>query len=160
MLQYFPNVYGPNSEEGKLEFTTWMTGLNISACKYWMLLGDFNFIRAPENRNKVGGDHNSMMTFNSIIINLDLMEIPLNGRSFTWSNMQECPLLEKLDWIFTSSDWINDHPNTLAFPMAKISSDHVPIKVQIDSNIPKSNIFKFEEFWTEFEGFIDIFEKY
>ena len=44
--------------------------------------------------------------------------------------------------------------------MAKISPDHVPIKVQIDSNIPKSNISRFEEFWTEFEGFIDTVEKY
>uniref|UniRef100_A0A453J5A8 Uncharacterized protein n=1 Tax=Aegilops tauschii subsp. strangulata TaxID=200361 RepID=A0A453J5A8_AEGTS len=41
--------------------------------------------------------------FNNIIINLDLVEIPLKGRSFTWSNKQDQPLLEKLDWVFTSS---------------------------------------------------------
>lgn len=157
---YLSNIYGPNSVEGKAEFTDWLTDLNISSSKYWMFLGDFNFIRGPDNRNKAGGDHNNMMIFNNIIINHDLVEIPLKGRAFTWSNMQDSPLLEKLDWIFTSSDWTIDHPNTMAFPLAKIPSDHVPIKVQIDSKIPKSQLFRFEEFWTEFEGFIDTVEKY
>lgn len=92
------------------------------------------------NRNKPGGDPQSMMTFNNIIINLDLVEIPLKGRSFTWCNMQDQPLLEKLGWVFTSSHWTSVHPSTMAIPLAKITSDHVPIKVQIDSCIPKSQI--------------------
>lgn len=110
--------------------------LNTTQVKHWIILGDFNFIRGPDNRSRAGGDHNSMMLFNNIIINLDLFEIPLKGRSFTWSNMQDNPLLEKLDWIFTNPQWTSDHPYTMAFPLAKISSDHVPIKVQIDSIKP------------------------
>ena len=96
-----------------------------------------------------------MMLYNNIIINHDLVEIPPKGRSFTWSNMQESPLLEKLGWIFTSANWTNDRPSTLAFPLAKISYDHVPIKIQIDSKIPKCNIFIFEEFRTELMAFVD-----
>ena len=107
-------------------------------------MGDFNYIRSPTNRNKPGGDPASMMTFNNIIVNLDLVEIPLKGRAFTWSNKQDQPLLKKLDWIFTSSHWTTVHPSTMAIPLAKISSDHVPIKIQIDSNIPRSQIFRFE----------------
>jgi hypothetical protein len=38
-----------------------------------------------------------MLLFNRIISQLDLVEIPLKGRAFTWSNMQDNPLLEKLD---------------------------------------------------------------
>ena len=123
-----------------------------------MILGDFNLIRGPDNRNKPGGDPNSMMIFNNIIINLDLVEIPLKGRSFTWSNKQDIPLLEKLDWVFTCSHWTNTYPCTMAFPLAKITSDHVPIKVQMESNIPKSNIFRFAEFWTKFNGFMEVVE--
>ena len=101
-----------------------------------------------------------MMLFNNIIINLDLVEIPLKGRSFTWSNKQDNPLLEKLDWVFTSSHWTSVHPSTMAIPLAKISSGHVPIKIMIDSAIPKSNIFRFEELWVEFNGFIEIVENH
>jgi hypothetical protein len=67
------------------------------------IYGGFNLIRSPENRNRGGGDNNNMLLFNSIIQHLDLEEIPLKGRAFSWSNMQLDPLLEKLDWIFTSS---------------------------------------------------------
>jgi hypothetical protein len=65
--------------------------------KYWLLTGDFNFIRDPQNRNRAGGDSNNMILFSSAIQALDLEEIPLKGRSYTWSNMQTSPLLEKLD---------------------------------------------------------------
>lgn len=45
------------------------------------------------------------MNFNEIIRNLGLLEIPLKGRKFTWSNMQNEPLLEQIDWVFTSINW-------------------------------------------------------
>uniref|UniRef100_A0A453BG26 Uncharacterized protein n=2 Tax=Aegilops tauschii subsp. strangulata TaxID=200361 RepID=A0A453BG26_AEGTS len=40
--------------------------------------------------------------FNEIIGHLGLLELPIKGRSYTWSNMQDTPLLEQLDWFFTS----------------------------------------------------------
>jgi hypothetical protein len=61
------------------------------------LLGDFNFIRAADNRNKPGGDINDMFLFNEIIGHLGLLELPLKSRKYTWSNMQSNPLLEQLD---------------------------------------------------------------
>jgi hypothetical protein len=48
----------------------------------------------------------------------DLEEIPLKGRNFTWSNMQNNPLLEKLDWVFTSAEWTTEFPNTLSYPLS------------------------------------------
>jgi hypothetical protein len=35
--------------------------------------------------------------FNDAIAHLSLIELPLKGRKFTWSNMQMDPLLEQLD---------------------------------------------------------------
>jgi hypothetical protein len=62
-----------------------------------LFLGDFNFKRSEENRNKPGGDVNDMFLFNEIIGHLGLHELPLKGTRFTWSNMQAQPLLEQLD---------------------------------------------------------------
>jgi hypothetical protein len=59
----------------------------------WIVMGDFNFIRNPNDRNKPGGDVNDMLLFNDAISNLGLVELPLKGRKFTWSNMQKEPLL-------------------------------------------------------------------
>jgi len=71
--------------------------LDTSEFDDWLLSGDFNLIRQPENRNKPGGDLSEMNFFNEIISNLDLLEIPFNDRSYTWTNMQSDPLLVKLD---------------------------------------------------------------
>ena len=92
---------------------------------------------------------------NSLIQQLDLVEVPLKGRSFTWSNMQDLPLLEKIDWIFTFANWTISFPDTLARPLAKVTSDHVPIHIQIGSDIPKASIFRFENYWFEFDGFYE-----
>lgn len=43
---------------------------------------------------------NDIFLFNAMISDLSLVELPLKGRAFTWSNMQRSPLLEQLDWFF------------------------------------------------------------
>lgn len=99
-----------------------------------------------------------MLTFNAAISNLGLIDIPLKGRKFTWSNKQTNPLLEKLDWFFTSASWTLSYPNTLAFPLAMTTSDHVPCVIQISTSMPKSNIFRFENWWMDNEGFLPLVE--
>lgn len=79
----------------------------------WLVLGDFNYIRYPHNRNREGGNIQDMLQFNEAINQLALFEIPLKGRSFTWSNMQTAPLLEKLEWFFTSETWTLTLPTPL-----------------------------------------------
>jgi hypothetical protein len=86
-----------------------------------------------------------------------LEENPLKGRFYSWSNKQENPLLERLDWIFTSAEWTSKYPDTMAIPLAKLSCDHIiPIQIKIGTKIPKARIFRFEEYWTEYEDFNNV----
>jgi hypothetical protein len=140
-------------------FVSWLYNLVISPLENWLLVGDFNFIRSHENCNKLGGDVNDVFLFNEIIGHLGLLELPLKGGSFTWSNMQSVPLLEQLDWFFTSSNWISDYPNSVVLPLAKIGSDHVPCVVTINTNIPKSKLFRFESYWVDMPGFAECVSK-
>lgn len=57
-----------------------------------------------------------MFMFNDAIIALRLVELPLLGRRFTWTNKQSDPLLERLDWFFTSNSWTLSFPNILVWP--------------------------------------------
>jgi hypothetical protein len=82
--------------------------------------------------------------------------IPLKGRQFTWSNMQKEPLLEQLDWCFTPLNWISNYPNTLMLPLARTTSDHTPCVVHISTEIPKGNVFRFENFWVQRQGLCDL----
>lgn len=63
----------------------------------WIIVGDFNLLRRPEDRNREGADPNEMFAFNEAINRLSLVELPLHGRHFTWTNKQFPPLLERLD---------------------------------------------------------------
>jgi hypothetical protein len=148
-------VYGPCQGLERDNFVSWLYNLQIPVVENWLLLGDFNFIRSPENRNKPGGDVSDMFLFNEIIGHLGLLELPLKGRSFTWSNMQKIPLLEQLDWFFTSSNWISDFSNSVVLPMARTGSDHVPCVVTINTSIPKCRLFRFENYWVDLPGFMD-----
>ena len=88
------SVYGPCDGQPRDNFVSWLYHLTIPLDENWLLLGDFNFIRSLDNRNLPGGDINDIFLFNEIIGQLGLLELPIKGRSFTWSNMQQIPLLE------------------------------------------------------------------
>jgi hypothetical protein len=91
------SVYGPCQGIERDNFVRWLYNLQIPISENWLLVGDFNFIRSHENRNKPGGDTSDMFLFNEIIGHLGLLELPLKGRAYTWSNMQEEPFWS--NWI-------------------------------------------------------------
>ena len=76
-------VYGPCGGPETDEFVQWLHDLHIQAHELWLLVGDFNFIRSVDNRNRPGADMNDIFIFNEIISYLGLVELPLKGRSFT-----------------------------------------------------------------------------
>jgi hypothetical protein len=90
-----------------------------------MLMGDFNFYRYAKNINRAGGNFQDSLIFNNIISHLGLIELPLKGRSYTWSNTQDVPLLEQIDWFFTSIAWTGVFPFSVVLPLARIISDHL-----------------------------------
>lgn len=67
----------------------------------WLIVGDFNLIRKLEDRNRPSGSVGDMMMFSNAISSLGLVEIPLHGRKFTWTNKQTPPLFLK-GWIVFS----------------------------------------------------------
>ena len=70
--------------------------------------------------------------------------------------MQDVPLLERIDWCFTSELWTLAYPNTMAIPLARTTSNHVPIVIKIGTSIPKSKIFRFENFWLQHPQFKEV----
>jgi hypothetical protein len=57
----------------------------ISGCSWVILI----FIDLQKNRNKPREKFNKILILNNIICHLDLIKLPIKGRSYTWSNMQD-----------------------------------------------------------------------
>lgn len=150
---HLSNIYGPVAAAQKPAFISWLYNWDTCQIDDWILLGDFNLMRTPENRNRPGGNPQDMLLFNDVIQHLDLVDIPFKGQAYTWSNMQDDALLEKIDWVFTSASWSLSFPNTMVQPLSWVISDHVIYVAQISTFIPKARIFRFENYWVDFDTF-------
>jgi exonuclease III len=61
------NIYAPCTPEGQLAFLIWFKNIEMPTETKWLIVGDFNLLRAPENRNKPGGSVTEMFAFNTAI---------------------------------------------------------------------------------------------
>ena len=91
------NIYDPCTPNVKRSFLEWFGNIQMPPHIDWLIVGDFNLIRKPEDRNREGGDINEMYLFNEAISALGIVELPLLGRYLTWTNKQTPPLMERLD---------------------------------------------------------------
>lgn len=85
-----------------LQLHSWFKNHTIAETDNWIFLGDFNFYRSINHHNRPGGNIQDTLVSNKAIGHLGLVELPLKGKAYTWNNMQAEPLLEQLDWFFTS----------------------------------------------------------
>ena len=128
------------------DFLEWFQNIQMPDDIDWLIIGDFNLIRRPEVRNKEGGDANEIYLFNETISRLGLVELPLVGRHFTWTNKQASPLLERLDSFFTSAAWTIKFPNTTVKSLVMETLDHWPCVIEISTKISKNRLFICENF--------------
>lgn len=83
------NIYSPCDFDGKRALwdalCAWRGNCDVGE---WCLAGDFNAVRYAEERRGSAGVLSShrreMHDFNVFIANMDLVDIPLAGRKFTW----------------------------------------------------------------------------
>lgn len=67
--------------------------------------GDFNIMRRPEDKNKDNFYAKWPDLFNMVIQSLDLKEIEMSGRQYTWARSGDDPTFEELDRVLVSTEW-------------------------------------------------------
>lgn len=90
-------------------------------------MGDFNISLKAQDKNNRNFNRRIMGSFRSMIDRLDLKEIKLNGRRFTWSNERGGVALYKLDRMFCSSAWDGLFPACALHVASTMISDHCPM---------------------------------
>ena len=82
-------VYGPQGDRLKMQFLEELRSVRQSCSGMWMICGDFNIIYKAEDKSN-GSLHRRMMgRFRRLIDDLELQELYLKGRRFTWSNERD-----------------------------------------------------------------------
>ena len=119
----------------------------------WCVGGDFNVVRFPSER--LGADQFTlaMNDFSEFIFSLGLMDIPLEGGKFTWSNNRTTPAMSRTDRFLFSSDWEDRYPTVIQKRLPKLSSDHFPILLECGKFLRGKRPFRFKNMWLKAEGF-------
>lgn len=83
------DIYAPN--DGKKRGQLWevLFRLKSSFRLPWCLGGDFNEVRFLSERKGCLRRDRSMIEFNAFIEKMELVDLPLLGRGFTWCNFAE-----------------------------------------------------------------------
>jgi len=149
-------VYGPQGDDNKILFIQEIRTVRAACPGPWLLLGDFNLITNSEDKNSGTVNRAMMGRFRRLISDLELKDLPLLGRKFTWSNRQDSPTLVKLDRVLCSLEWEQMFPNCMLQSGATEGSDHCPLILGLNDVYPGKARFHFEGFWTSLEGFQDV----
>ena len=68
----------------------------------YIIGGDFDIMQHPNAKSIDNFDTKLPYLFNSVIETLDLKEIVMSGRQYTWAGPGEEPTFEKLDRVLVS----------------------------------------------------------
>jgi len=140
------NYYVPCSHSDKQAFLDDLIELQSSLSDAWVVLGDFNLIRSPDDRSNGNFNHQEAGWFNDAIEAMDLQELPLLDRRFTWSNRQEDPVLVRLDRFFVNTEWSLCLPNSTISSFSAAVSNHCQLLFSATTTIPKPTVFRFNNY--------------
>nr|XP_023922896.1 uncharacterized protein LOC112034312 [Quercus suber] len=121
----------------------------------WCVGGNFNVVRFPSERAGATVFTAAMLEFSKFISEQGLIDIPLEGGTFTWSNSCEVASKARLDKFLFSPDWEDKFLTVCQRRMSRLLLDHFPIVLEGGSLHWGRRPFRFENMWLKDEGFME-----
>ncbi|XP_058103363.1 uncharacterized protein LOC131246914 [Magnolia sinica] len=128
----FSSIYGPSQDRDRKAF--WEE-LSLSRQKFvgaCCIAGDFDIVRNSQEKSHSRSNTPTMKQFSDWIKEEELVDLPILGARFTWSNGRESPTMCRLD---------------------RTTSDHHPISLEVVEQNWGPKPFRFELLWLSIKGF-------
>lgn len=90
-------TYGPSTIPKKPAFYKELQEAQPHQGLPWMVCGDLNVTLLPQDRTDNSNHRAQTNRFRSIVDGLQLQDLRLQGRAYTWSNEQDNPIFARLD---------------------------------------------------------------
>jgi hypothetical protein len=119
-----------------------------------IMAGDFNLIIQASDNNNRNLNRRNMAAFRKSINNLQLKDLYLHGRRYTWSNEKNAATMVKLDRVLFNQDWDAMFPNCILQAVSSEMSDECPMLLSTEAGFRPSRRFRFEDAWVEREDFL------
>ena len=136
--------YGPNdnNERGHM----WDELVSIQ--QYWRILWccfrDFNIVQFPSERLGATRITPAMEGFFEFIEDLNLVDLPLEGGSYTRSRGTNQPSMSRIDRALITHDWEKHYPDVIQRILPCPISDHSRILLEAGGMARGKSPFKFE----------------
>jgi hypothetical protein len=89
----------------------------------WLICGDFNLVLEADERST---NRLTVMDreFRRVVNGLELIDLPLQGRRYTWSNSRENATFVRLDSFLISQQWSMDFPTSSQKALTNSNHQH------------------------------------
>ncbi|CAJ2642584.1 unnamed protein product [Trifolium pratense] len=130
----------------------------------WCVVGDFNAIRRMEERigvnTMVGGTMpTKVIEFQHFIDELELVDLPLFGRRFTWYHANG-RAMSRIDRFLISDEWALRWGNGSVWVLDRDVSDHCPLLLKYSHDDWGPKPFRFNNFLLENKKFMEMVETF
>jgi hypothetical protein len=128
----------------------------------WCIVGDFNSVISVNERRgvgssiDVGGDvGREMEHFGNFIRHLEMVDMPLLGRQFTWFHPNGVNM-SRLDRVLLSVDWLNLWGDPTVWALERDVSDHCPLIIKYNNVDWGPKPFRFNNYWLHNSDFNEV----
>jgi hypothetical protein len=126
----------------------------------WCVVGDFNSVRETYERrgvatNSIGGRSLEMVDFDAFLNNLEMIDLPLIGRSFTWFHPNGLSM-SRLDTILISPLWVDSWGDPLVRVLDRDVADHCQLLLSYSQADWGPKPFRFNNHWLKHKDFKDV----
>ena len=137
-------VYGPNDDGQWATLWEELSQVRARWPMAWCLVGDFNIIRYPCERLGCELFSPTMFAFLDNIESNSLVDLPLEGASFTWFRDSGLPSMLRIDKALVSLNWEEHFENVSQRVLPCVISDHCLLLLEAGAVQRGRSAFKFE----------------
>ncbi|KAK3222042.1 hypothetical protein Dsin_009067 [Dipteronia sinensis] len=125
----FCNIYAASVERERRELWGFLLSSQSSFLMPWCIGGDFNTVLHPSERK--GGIYNMSFvnSFNAFVLQARVVDLPLTGFPFTWTNLREKDSWARLNHFLISPEILSWFPKLIQTGHLGSLSDHSAVSI-------------------------------